>query len=177
VTLGVSYEFGKGGPAISVYVGTDVHRERSQVAIVTEDGEVQVNRNVPNGLQPILNLIAGGAISGARPAGSDCVESSHASQRPGAIVLGISIVDADVVGGIGGDVVGGRGGDGGERAQRAVGVAVAIPRIPPQLVQPVASNTGSGTGAARGPRSRPWTRKIETTTPAKAMSAPAKNAA
>jgi hypothetical protein len=59
-------------------------------------------------------------------------------------------VDADVVGGIGGTlsvalvvtssvalVV----------AQPAVGVVVAIPRIPPQLVQPVASNTGSGTGA------------------------------
>jgi hypothetical protein len=32
-------------------------------------------------------------------------------------------------------------------AQPAVGVVVAIPRILPQLVQPVASNTGSGTGA------------------------------
>jgi IS1 family transposase len=61
--------------------------------------------------------------------------------------------------------------------QPVVGVVVAIPRIPPQLVQPVASNTGSGTGAARIPRSRPRTRKVETRMPAKAMSAPAQNAA
>jgi hypothetical protein len=38
---------------MSVYVGIDVHRKRSQVAVVTEDGEVQFNRNVPNGVEPI----------------------------------------------------------------------------------------------------------------------------
>ena len=42
---------------MSVYVGIDVHRKRSQVAVVTEDGVVQVNRNVPNGVEPILGLI------------------------------------------------------------------------------------------------------------------------
>jgi transposase len=42
---------------MSVYVGIDVHRKRSQVAVVTEDGKVQVNRNVPNGVQPILKVI------------------------------------------------------------------------------------------------------------------------
>jgi transposase len=42
---------------MSVYVGIDVHRKRSQVAVVTEDGEVQFNRNVPNGVEPILKLI------------------------------------------------------------------------------------------------------------------------
>lgn len=42
---------------MSVYVGIDVHRKRSQVAVVTEDGRVQVNRNVPNGVQPILKVI------------------------------------------------------------------------------------------------------------------------
>jgi transposase len=34
---------------MSVYVGIDVHRKRSQVAVVTEEGQVQANRNVPNG--------------------------------------------------------------------------------------------------------------------------------
>jgi hypothetical protein len=38
-------------------VGTDVHRKRSQVAVVAEDGRVQVNRNVTNGVEPILKLI------------------------------------------------------------------------------------------------------------------------
>lgn len=32
---------------MSVYVGIDVRRKRSQVAVVTAVGEVQVNRNVP----------------------------------------------------------------------------------------------------------------------------------
>jgi transposase len=42
---------------MSVYVGIDVHRKRSQVAVVTEDGAVQLNRNVVNGAEPILKLI------------------------------------------------------------------------------------------------------------------------
>jgi transposase len=42
---------------MSVYVGIDVHRKRSQVAVVTEDGRVQVNRNVPNGVASILKVI------------------------------------------------------------------------------------------------------------------------
>ena len=51
VSLGsrVKDELGKGGPVMSVYVGIDVHRKRSQVAVVTEDGKVQLNRNVVNG--------------------------------------------------------------------------------------------------------------------------------
>src|SRR6266851_10498394 len=44
---------------MSVYVGIDVHRKRSQVAVVTEDGQVQLNRNVVNGQEPILRLIGG----------------------------------------------------------------------------------------------------------------------
>ncbi len=40
-----------------VYVGIDVHRRRSQVAVVTEDGTVQLNRNTVNGTAPILRLI------------------------------------------------------------------------------------------------------------------------
>ncbi|GGV03176.1 hypothetical protein AB0F92_35845 [Kitasatospora aureofaciens] len=36
---------------MSVYVGIDVHRKRSQIALVGQDGEVQVNRNVPNSVE------------------------------------------------------------------------------------------------------------------------------
>ena len=44
---------------MSVYVGIDVHRKRSQVAVVGQDGEVLVNRNVPNGVNTILGVIGG----------------------------------------------------------------------------------------------------------------------
>ena len=44
---------------VSVYVGIDVHRKRSQVAVVGEDGRVQLNRNVVNGSQPMLGLLGG----------------------------------------------------------------------------------------------------------------------
>jgi hypothetical protein len=42
---------------MSVYVGIDVHRKRSQVAVVTEDGTVVLNKNVVNGSTPFLHLI------------------------------------------------------------------------------------------------------------------------
>ena len=42
---------------MSVYAGIDVHRKRSQVAVVTEDGQVQLNKNVVNGSEPFLRLI------------------------------------------------------------------------------------------------------------------------
>ena len=44
---------------MSVYVGIDVHRKRSQVAVVTDEGKVQLNRNVVNGSEPMLRLIGG----------------------------------------------------------------------------------------------------------------------
>jgi transposase len=44
---------------MSVYVGIDVHRKRSQVAVVDQDGEVLANRNVPNGIETILGVIGG----------------------------------------------------------------------------------------------------------------------
>jgi transposase len=44
---------------MSVYVGIDVHRKRSQVAVIDQGGEVLANRNVPNGVQPILKVIGG----------------------------------------------------------------------------------------------------------------------
>ena len=42
---------------MSVYVGIDVHRKRSQVAVVTADGKVQLNKNTVNGTGPLLRLI------------------------------------------------------------------------------------------------------------------------
>ena len=44
---------------MSVYVGIDVHRKRSRVAVIDRSGEVLANRNVPNGLEPILGMIGG----------------------------------------------------------------------------------------------------------------------
>ena len=44
---------------MSVYVGIDVHRKRSQVAVIDQDGAVLANRNVPNGVEPILGVIGG----------------------------------------------------------------------------------------------------------------------
>jgi hypothetical protein len=42
---------------MSVYVGIDVHRKRSQLAVVAEHGTVQLNKNTMNGTEPILRLI------------------------------------------------------------------------------------------------------------------------
>lgn len=42
---------------MSVYVGIDVHRKRSQVAVVDERGVVLKNRNVTNGVETILKVI------------------------------------------------------------------------------------------------------------------------
>src|SRR5213595_1551762 len=50
---------GEGGPVMSVYVGIDVHRKRSQVAVIDQDGQVLANRNVPSGAEPILKVIGG----------------------------------------------------------------------------------------------------------------------
>lgn len=44
---------------MSVYVGIDVHRKRSQVAVIDEGGKVLANRNVPNGVKPVLSVIGG----------------------------------------------------------------------------------------------------------------------
>src|SRR5215471_11091980 len=43
----------------AVYVGIDVHRKRSQVAVINEGGEMLANRNVPNGTRPVLGVIGG----------------------------------------------------------------------------------------------------------------------
>src|ERR1700742_1917329 len=54
---------------MSVYVGIDVHRKRSQVAVVSEGGEVLANRNVPNGVKPVLSVI--GELPAGTPAAYD----------------------------------------------------------------------------------------------------------
>ena len=51
---------------MSVYVGIDVHRKRSQVAVIDQDGQVLANRNVNNGVTPILSVI--GALPPGTPA-------------------------------------------------------------------------------------------------------------
>src|SRR4029078_480527 len=52
---------------MSVYVGIDVHRKRSQVAVVTGDGTVELNKNVVNGSEPMLRLI--GDLPAGTPVG------------------------------------------------------------------------------------------------------------
>ena len=47
------------GEFLDTVFGIDVHRKRSQVAVVAGDGKVQLNRNVVNGAEPILKLIGG----------------------------------------------------------------------------------------------------------------------
>ncbi len=47
---------------MSMYVGVNVHRKRSQIAIVDEAGDVKVNHNVANGLEPILSVIGDLAV-------------------------------------------------------------------------------------------------------------------
>jgi transposase len=42
---------------MSAFVGIDVHRKRSQVAVVAKDGRVQLNKNTVNGTEPVLRLI------------------------------------------------------------------------------------------------------------------------
>jgi hypothetical protein len=44
---------------MSVYVGIDVHRKRSQVAVIDAKGGVLANRNVPNGVEPMLKVTGG----------------------------------------------------------------------------------------------------------------------
>lgn len=44
---------------MSVYVGIDVHRKRSQVAVIDQAGKVVTNRNVPNGTGTIMGVIGG----------------------------------------------------------------------------------------------------------------------
>jgi hypothetical protein len=54
---------------MSIYVGIDVHRKRSQVAVVTGDGTVELNKNVVNGSEPMLRLI--GDLPAGTPVASE----------------------------------------------------------------------------------------------------------
>jgi transposase len=44
---------------MSVYVGIDVHRKRSQVAVIDQEGQVLANRNVASGVETVLGVIGG----------------------------------------------------------------------------------------------------------------------
>src|SRR5205809_363107 len=61
---------------MSVYVGIDVHRKRSQVAVIGARGEVLANRNVPNGAEPILKVIGG------LPPGTPAALADYGHDRP-----------------------------------------------------------------------------------------------
>jgi hypothetical protein len=55
---------------MSVYVGIDVHRKRSQIVIVDDAGDQQRNRNLPNDpaeLLPILGDLPAGTPVASRP--------------------------------------------------------------------------------------------------------------
>jgi hypothetical protein len=52
----VSLGYGPDGKRIRRKVGG---RKRSQVAVIDQGGEVLLNRNVPNGVEPILKVIGG----------------------------------------------------------------------------------------------------------------------
>jgi hypothetical protein len=69
-----------------VYVGIDVHRKRSQVAVVTEDGQVQVTKNVVNGSEPFLRL-TGDLPSGTPVAIRGCLRLELAGRAAGGVRL------------------------------------------------------------------------------------------
>ena len=62
---------------MSVYVGIDVHRKRSQVAVIDQGGEVLANRNVPNGV-------------GADPGRDRRLAAGHAGGVRGGVRLGVA---------------------------------------------------------------------------------------
>ena len=79
---------------MSVYVGIDVHRKRSQVAVVNESGEVLANRNVPNRVQPILKVIGG--LPPGTPAAFEAAygtRSLHFSHRQNVVYVVVVAVD------------------------------------------------------------------------------------
>ncbi|MGW7409937.1 hypothetical protein ACWGI9_40655 [Streptomyces sp. NPDC054833] len=44
---------------MQAHVDIDVHRRRSQIAVMNESGRTVVNRNVPNGRETVLGVIGG----------------------------------------------------------------------------------------------------------------------
>ena len=62
---------------MSVYVGIDVHRKRSQVAVIDQDGKVLANRNVTNGIE-------------ADPVGNRRPASRHQGRVRGRVRLGMA---------------------------------------------------------------------------------------
>ena len=62
---------------MSVYVGIDVHRKRSQLAVINASGEVLADRNVPNGAEPILKVI--GDLPPRTPAAFEAAQTAKRS--------------------------------------------------------------------------------------------------
>ena len=60
---------------MSACVGIDVQRKRSLVVVIDQSGEVLANRNVPNGVEPILGVIGG------LPAGAAIVPHRSSGRR------------------------------------------------------------------------------------------------
>ncbi len=77
---------------MSVYVGIDVHRKRSQVAAVTEDGAVELNKNVVNGSEPMPRLmwvaiehagsVCGRSLNRSAPSPPSCQALRHRRTEP-----------------------------------------------------------------------------------------------
>ncbi len=62
---------------MSVYVGIDVDRKRSQLAVINAEGGVLANRNVPNGAEPILKVI--GDLPAGTPAAFEAPQTAKRS--------------------------------------------------------------------------------------------------
>ena len=69
---------------MSVHVGIDVHRKRSQVAVVTGDGKMALNKKVVNGSEPFLRLI--GDLPGAVRALDVALHNGCGSSAPTAFL-------------------------------------------------------------------------------------------
>src|SRR5947199_373684 len=75
-------------PSMSVHVGIDVHRKRSQIAVVEDGGAVRVNRNVPNGVEPVLSVrgrnptyMGEGLVGNCPPANWDACDGGAQGSR------------------------------------------------------------------------------------------------
>jgi hypothetical protein len=67
---------------MSVHVGIEVHRERSQVAVIDQDGEVLANRDMPGGVRGRVRLgMAGRTDRGLRPRSAEATAPARDSPR------------------------------------------------------------------------------------------------
>ena len=72
---------------MSIYVGMDVHRKRSQVAVLDDAGGQQRNRNVPNDPAQLVPIL------GALPPGTPVASTTGSFSQPitgGAVLSAVS---------------------------------------------------------------------------------------